>query len=69
MDDSVVLIVYALMIAAIIAVFFAAYRLYLKREAERRQNNVEHSDKLTANNAGEPEDGAVSKYEQFRGSM
>lgn len=37
MDDSIVLIVYALMIFAIIAIFFVAYQIYKKREAEKRQ--------------------------------
>jgi len=55
MDDSVVLIVYALMIIAIAAVFIAAYQLYRKREAEKRQRQQVESEKLTANNAGEPD--------------
>ena len=40
MDDSIVLIVYALMIIAIIGIFIAAYQIYKKREAEKRQSQL-----------------------------
>ncbi len=38
LDDSIVLIVYGLMLAAIIIIFMIAYRKYQQHEAERRQN-------------------------------
>ncbi len=38
LDDSIVLIVYGLMLAAIIIIFMFAYRQYQRHEAERRQN-------------------------------
>ena len=68
MDDSVVLIVYALMIIAIIGVFYAANKLYQKKLAEKDVARQERSDRLTDNASGDPDDGAISRYEQFRGS-
>ena len=54
LDDSVVLIVYGLMLALIIIIFMLAYRQYQKHEAEKRQRRPNASDKLTANDDGEP---------------
>jgi hypothetical protein len=62
MDDSVVLIVYALMLTVIIALFFAAYMLYKKAIANSNNVVPEDKDKLTSNR-GEPM--AKSKFERF----
>ena len=49
MDDSVVLIVYALMIAVIIALFIGAYLLYKKAIANSNNVVPPVKDKLTSN--------------------
>jgi len=63
MDDSVVLIVYTLMLALIIAIFFVAYRLYKKREAAQRVNKPVGSEKLTSAEDGDPSN--PSRYEKY----
>ena len=62
MDDSVVIIVYALMILTIAGIFIAVYRIMKKRQAMESQDRQEESEKLTAANAGDPN--AISSYEK-----
>jgi len=62
MDDSVILIVYALMLAVIIALFIAAYMLYKKAIANSNNVGPSEQDKLTSNR-GEPQQ--KSKFERF----
>jgi|FrelakmetLWP11LW_1041352.scaffolds.fasta_scaffold64021_1 ABC-type dipeptide/oligopeptide/nickel transport system permease component len=52
MDDSVVLIVYAVMLAIIIALFVGAYYLYKRNSTPSKAPS--EKDKLTSNR-GEPE--------------
>ena len=64
LDDSVVLIVYALMLALIIIIFYFAYRQYQKHEAQRRQNQQNANQKLTADSAAQPNATSLGdKYE------
>ena len=65
LDDSVVLLVYALMLAAIIIIFMFAYRQYQRHEADRRQNQQNASEKLTAEVDGAPSSTSAlgAKYE------
>lgn len=66
LDDSVVLLVYALMLAVIVALFVAAYFLYKRvkeRQAEQAPlNDVAPSDKLTSNQADPV---GASKYAKY----
>jgi len=48
-DDSIILIMYALMIAVIVGLFFGAYMLYKRNLSQ--QSSVSGSDKLTSNKA------------------
>ena len=58
MDDSVVLIVYALMIFAIAGIFIAAYQIYKKREAEKALATPAASDQLSHPDGGAPGQGS-----------
>lgn len=66
MDDSVILLIYGLMLAIIIGLFYAAYRLYkAARERQAEQGpiiDIAASDKLTSNQADPV---GVSKYDRY----
>ena len=51
LDDSIILIVYAIMLALIVGLFFGAYRLYKKN---MEVDNSGGSDKLTSNKGAGP---------------
>lgn len=62
MDDSVIVLVYALMAALIIALFVGAYYLYKKVSARPEPDRMAASDKLTSNQADRV---GASQYEKY----